>query len=210
VARAERVQAELRQRVDLSTTDFIGPETVVGLDVSYATDSDRVVAAAVVIEPATLRVVEQVTVAGVAEFPYVPGFLAFREVPVLERALGLLKTRKEVLVCDGYGVAHPRRFGLACHLGVVTGIPAFGVAKTPFLGGYAEPGEQRGEFSELRDSGELLGRVLRTRYRVKPVFVSVGHRISLAEATALTLALTPKYRLPETTRQADHLSRRAL
>lgn len=210
MAEAERTQAELRQRVDLGTVDDIGPETVVGLDVSYAVDSDRVVAAAVVIELATLTVVEQSLVDGRAEFPYVPGLLAFREVPVLEQALARLKSRKEVLVCDGYGVAHPRRFGLACHLGVVTGIAAFGVAKTPFLGDFAEPGPQRGDFSELRDQGEILGRVLRTRYQVKPVFVSIGHRISLAEATALTLALTPRYRLPETTRQADQLSRRAL
>lgn len=125
-----------------------------------------------------------------------------------------------MLVCDGYGVAHPRRFGLACHVGVLTGLPAFGVAKTAFVvrespapGGdshHQEPGPRRGDWAPLTDGTETLGRVLRTQPGVKPVFVSVGHRIDLDTATALTLALAPRYRLPETTRHADQLSRRLL
>ncbi|HCT81419.1 MAG TPA: endonuclease V [Micromonosporaceae bacterium] len=188
----------------------MSPKTVAGLDVSYAAGSSRVVAAAVVLELATLAVVDQATAAGTVSFPYVPGLLAFREVPHLLDALGKLKVAPDVLVCDGYGIAHPRRFGLACHVGVLTGLPSFGVAKTPFTTHYSTPGPDRGDWSELRDGDELLGRVLRTRYRTKPVFVSVGHRIGLDEATRLTLALTPKYRLPETTRLADQLSRREL
>lgn len=125
-------------------------------------------------------------------------------------ALRALKTAPDVLVCDGYGVAHPRRFGLACHLGVLTDLPSFGIAKTPFVGTYERPGEERGSTSPLRDGGEVVGRVLRTRTGVKPVFVSAGHRISLDAACRLTLALTPEYRLPETTRRADRLSRDAL
>jgi deoxyribonuclease V len=131
-------------------------------------------------------------------------------VPFLLAALAKLRVTPETLVCDGYGVAHPRRFGLACHVGVVTGLPSFGVAKTPFTATFSPPGPDRGDWSELRDGDEVLGRVLRTRRDVKPVFVSVGHRIGLDESCSLTLALTPRYRLPETTRLADYLSRKVL
>jgi deoxyribonuclease V len=207
---AERLQLSLRALVDLDATASVSPQTVAGVDVSYAVGSDQVVAAAVVLDLATLVVLDQATSAGEATFPYVPGLLAFREVPFLLAALEKLRITPEVLVCDGYGVAHPRRFGLACHLGVVTGLPSFGVAKTPFTAGFSEPGPARRDWSELRDGDEVLGRVLRTRTGVRPVFVSIGHRIGLDEATSLTLALTPRYRLPETTRLADQLSRAAL
>jgi deoxyribonuclease V len=209
-AAAESLQLTLRRRVEPGPASPVAPRTVAGLDVSYAVGTDRLVAATVVIEMATLAVVDQATAAGEAPFPYVPGLLGFREVPFLLAALEGLRVTPEALACDGYGVAHPRRFGLACHLGVATGLPAFGVAKTPFTTAFSPPGGQRGAWSELRDGDEVLGRVLRTRPGVKPVFVSVGHRIGLAEACALTLALTPRYRLPETTRLADHLSRTEL
>lgn len=207
---AQRIQVELRERLDLTVTEPVSPKTVAGLDVSYAIGSSRVVAAAVVLDLATLDVVDQATAAGTVSFPYVPGLLAFREVPHLLDALGKLTVTPDVLVCDGYGIAHPRRFGLACHIGVLTGLPSFGVAKTPFTTGYTNPGPERGDWSELREGNEMLGRVLRTRYQTKPVFVSIGHRIGLDEATRLTLTLTPKYRLPQTTRLADQLSRREL
>jgi deoxyribonuclease V len=113
-------------------------------------------------------------------------------------------------VCDGYGIAHPRRFGLACHIGVLTGLPSFGVAKTPFRATSDEPGPARGAWSPLVEDGEVLGRAVRTQAGVKPVFVSVGHRIALDRATELTLRLSPRFRLPETTRQADARSRAAL
>lgn len=207
---AERLQVALRSQVDLTTAFAELPATAVGLDVSYAQSSNRVVGAAVVIDVATSATVEAVLVHGTADFPYVPGLLAFREVPILLEALSRLTVPAPVLVCDGYGIAHPRRFGLASHLGVVTGRPAFGVAKTPFTGEFAPPGPHRGDWSPLMSDGEVLGRVVRTQPGVKPVFVSVGHRIDLDQATALTVALARHYRLPETTRQADHLSRRAL
>jgi deoxyribonuclease V len=209
-SRAVREQLRLREHLVLDPGVPVSPKTAAGLDVSYAVGSNRVAAAAVVLDVATLDVLDQATAVGEVTFPYVPGLLAFREVPFLVSALQGLRVMPDVLVCDGYGVAHPRRFGLACHLGVVTGLASFGVAKTPFTASFSEPGPQRGDWSELRDGDEILGRVLRTRYHVKPVFVSVGHRIGLAEATALTLALTPRYRLPETTRLADQLSRRLI
>jgi deoxyribonuclease V len=163
-----------------------------------------------VIDVATLEVRETAIVHGEVSFPYVPGLLAFREVPVLLTALDRLRTRPDVLVCDGYGIAHPRRFGLACHIGVLADLPSFGVAKTPFRATSAEPGPERGAWSPLVDGGEVLGRAVRTQAGVKPVFVSVGHRIGLDRATDLTLRLSDRFRLPETTRQADSRSRAAL
>ncbi|GAA1380405.1 endonuclease V [Catellatospora chokoriensis] len=208
-AEALRQQLALRERVEPG-----GPlpavRTAAGLDVSYDGETGRAVAAAVVLDLATLTVVEAATATGEVTFPYVPGLLAFRELPVLVDALERLTVTPDVLVCDGYGVAHPRRFGLACHVGVLTGLPTFGVAKTPFTAAHAEPGPGRGDWSPLTEGDEVLGRVLRTQPKVKPVFVSVGHRVDLATATALTLALAPRFRLPETTRHADQLSRRLL
>ncbi|MGC5051164.1 endonuclease V [Micromonospora sp. DT48] len=210
VAEAERIQQELRQRLDLGEHLKGVPRLVAGVDVSYHKDSPRIVAAAVVIDLATDAEVESAVVPGQVSFPYVPGLLAFREVPILLAALDRLEHRPEVVVCDGYGVAHPRRFGLACHLGVLTGLPTFGVAKTPFVGAYDEPGTRRGDWSALRDGDEVLGRVLRTQTDVKPVFVSVGHRTNLDQATTITLDLSRRYRLPEAIRRADFLSREAL
>lgn len=210
-ADAERIQLELRERVDpVNRIDVSGRLLAAGLDVSYEVGSERIAAAVAVVETAAGVVVESVVVRGEAAFPYVPGLLAFREVPALVEALGGLTTQPDVLVCDGYGIAHPRRFGLASHIGVVTGLPAFGVAKTPFTAGFEAPGEKRGDWAPLIQDGEVLGAALRTQDGVKPVFVSVGHRIGLAEAITLTLRLAPKFRLPETTRAADSISRRAL
>ncbi|POM24468.1 Endonuclease V [Actinomadura rubteroloni] len=213
-AEAEAVQDALRPRLDLRGPGPRRPATVAGLDVSYAGDGHDtgapLAAAAVVLATATLEVVASSVATGTAAFPYVPGLFAFRELPALLDALRGLPAAPDVLVCDGYGLAHPRRFGLACHVGVLTGLPAFGVAKTAFVGEWEPPGERRGDSGPLLLDGAEVGRVLRTRDGVKPVFVSVGHRMDLDTACALTLALTPEYRLPETTRRADRLSRDAL
>jgi len=210
VDEALAVQDELRTLVDLVGPGPAAPRTVAGLDVAYADDNDRLAAAVGVLDAATLEVVDHAVVAGRAAFDYVPGLFAFRELPALLEALDRLREPPDLLVCDGHGVAHPRRFGLACHVGVLTGLPALGVGKTPLVGRWEEPGPQRGRWSELRDGDEVVGRVLRTRDGVKPVFVSVGHRMNLDNACARVLALTPRYRLPETTRQADQACRRAL
>lgn len=210
IADAERAQERLRRRLDLTNAIIAPPETVAGLDVSYETGTDRMVAAAVVIDAVTLKTRDEAYAMGTATFPYVPGLLGFREAPILLEALANLSVAPDVLACDGYGIAHPRRFGLASHVGVLTGLPSFGVAKTPFLAEFAEPDRQRGAWSPLLDGDEVLGRVVRTQTGVKPVFVSVGHRIGLDEATDLTLRLCRGFRLPETTRRADSLSRQAL
>lgn len=210
VAEAERIQEELSKHVELTSALATVPTLVAGVDVSYDKSSERVAAAVALMELATLELQESAVVYGEVGFAYVPGLLAFREVPILLEALGKLVNRPDVVVCDGYGIAHPRRFGLACHVGVVTGVPTFGVAKTPFVAKHDVPGKRRGDWSPLRDSGTVLGRVLRTQTNVRPVFVSVGHRISLDEATELTLRLSRRYRIPEPIRRADHLSREAL
>ncbi|MFU8849674.1 deoxyribonuclease V [Micromonospora sp. SL1-18] len=210
VAEALRVQEELRSRVDLVGPGPTAPTTVAGLDVAYAESGDRLAAAVTVLDVATLAVVDEAVSAGRPAFGYVPGLFAFREMPALLAALDRLTVRPELLVCDGHGLAHPRRFGLACHLGLVTGLPTIGVGKTPLVGEWAEPGPRRGAWTPLCDGGEVVGRVLRTQDGVKPVFVSVGHRMSLANATDRVLELTPRYRLPETTRTADRLCRQAL
>ncbi|MEU0550692.1 deoxyribonuclease V [Micromonospora sp. NPDC005979] len=210
VAEAVAVQEELRPLVDLVGPGPLAPETVAGLDVAYAESGDLLAAAVTVLDARTLAVVDSAVSLGRPAFDYVPGLFAFREAPALLAALDALKTVPDLLVCDGHGVAHPRRFGLACHLGVVTGLPAIGVGKTPLVGEWEAPAAERGAWSALCDGGEVLGRVVRTRDGVKPVFVSVGHRMSLENATARVLALTPRYRLPETTRTADRLCREAL
>ncbi|WP_406037715.1 deoxyribonuclease V [Micromonospora sp. NBC_00898] len=210
VAEALRVQEQLRPLVDLAGPGPTAPATVAGLDVAYAESGDRLAAAVTVLDARTLAVVDSAVSVGRPAFGYVPGLFAFRELPALLDALDRLTVRPDLLVCDGHGLAHPRRFGLACHLGVVTGLPAIGVGKTPLVGEWDEPGPDRGAWAPLRDGGEVVGRVLRTRDEVKPVFVSVGHRMGLANAADRVLALTPRYRLPETTRTADRLCRDAL
>jgi deoxyribonuclease V len=208
---ARAVQDELRERVIL---DEPGPPPgtghVTGVDVAYDDERDVVVAAAVVLDASSLDVVAEATAVGHVSFPYVPGLLAFREIPTVLAALDALPCPPGLVVCDGYGRAHPRRFGLASHLGVLTGLPTIGVAKNPFTFVYDDPDTPRGSTSALLAGSEEVGRALRTRDAVKPVFVSVGHRVTLAGACAHTLALTPEYRLPETTRRADALCRKAL
>ncbi|MEU5783580.1 deoxyribonuclease V [Micromonospora lupini] len=210
VAEAVAVQEELRPLVDLVGPGPTSPATVAGLDVAYAESGDLLAAAVTVLDARTLAVVDSAVSVGRPAFGYVPGLFAFRELPALLAALDTLTTIPDLLVCDGHGVAHPRRFGLACHLGVVTGLPTIGVGKTPLVGAWAPPPVDRGAWSALRDGDEVVGRVLRTQAGVKPLFVSVGHRMSLENATAQVLALTPRYRLPETTRTADRLCRDAL
>ncbi|WP_174533317.1 deoxyribonuclease V [Micromonospora chalcea] len=207
---ARRVQEELRSRVDLVGPGPAAPATVAGLDVAYAPGGDLLAAAVTVLDAASLAVVDEAVCVGRPAFPYVPGLFAFREMPALLAALDRLTVRPELLVCDGHGLAHPRRFGLACHLGLVTGLPAIGVGKTPLVGSWTGPGPERGDSAHLCDEGDVVGRVLRTRDGVRPVFVSVGHRMGLDNAVERVLALTPRYRLPETTRTADRLCRRAL
>ena len=171
-------------------------------------ESDQLTWAAVAeIDPQTLELTRSILLAQPTVFPYVPGLLSFREVPAMSAALALLPEPPDLLLVDGQGLAHPRRLGLACHLGVVTGLPSIGVAKSRLVGRYEEPGLERGSSSPMFHRRELVGVALRTRDGTNPLFISVGHRISLPTAVDLVLRFTPKWRLPEPIRLADAISR---
>ncbi|WP_307868648.1 endonuclease V [Umezawaea beigongshangensis] len=208
-AEAIALQERLRTAVRTETDPGFAPRTIAGLDVGYAEGDDRLAAAVVVLDARTLETVDSAVVLGRSDFPYETGLFAFREMPSLLAALDRLTTRPDLLVCDGQGLAHPRRFGLACHIGVETDLPSIGVAKTP-IGPFSPPGEHRGAATDLLLDGEVVGRALRTRDGVKPVFVSPGHRVDLDRSCAEVLRLCAGYRLPETTRRADALGRTAL
>lgn len=187
----------------MESVDRLTPlRRVAGADVSYDRGSPVLFAAVVVLDAQSLEVVESAGVRARAGFPYVPGYLSFREIPPLLEAFGRLRRRPDLVVCDGQGRAHPRRFGLACHLGVVLDLPSVGCAKSRLVGSHREVGARRGAHVALRDRGEVVGEVLRTRAGVKPVYVSVGHRVSLATARRTLLALAPRWRLPEPIRAA--------
>ncbi|MDR0268830.1 deoxyribonuclease V [Paenibacillus sp.] len=183
---------------------------VAGVDVAYSKYSGNLVAAVVILKSDSLELIESVTVEDTEQFPYVPGLFSFRELPPVIKAFEKLQITPQLVVCDGQGFAHPRRFGLASHLGVLLDIPTIGCGKTRLLGDFTEPDLKRGAYASLIDQGEVIGSVLRTQEGIKPIFVSVGHRISLATAREWVLKLSPHYRLPETTRQADHLVKMTL
>jgi deoxyribonuclease V len=182
------------------------PHTIAGVDMSVR--GDQVQAAVVVLSFPDLLLIEQAIWRGPVEFPYVPGLLSFREVPAVLRALEQLQVQPDVIMTDSQGRAHPRRFGLACHLGVLLNWPVFGVAKSKLTGVHSELPAEPGVQTSLYSGKEEIGIVLRTRIRANPVYISVGHRITLPEAVALTLACTKGYRLPEPTRQAHLLSKK--
>lgn len=178
-----------------------------GIDVAYGRRGGPAHAAAVLFDLTTLTPLEQAEATLPPLFPYVPGLLSFREGPAAVAALAGLGRRPNLLMCDGQGIAHPRRIGIASHLGLILDLPAIGVAKSRLIGTHAEPGPNRGDWTPLVDKDEVIGAVLRTRVNVRPVFVSIGHRISLESALALVLACTRRFRLPEPIRAADRLSR---
>jgi len=178
---------------------------VAGLDCAFSEDGGKIFAAVAVLHFPELEVVETATASMKVSFPYVPGLLSFREAPVCITAVERLKCRPDLFLVDGQGVAHPRRFGLAAHLGVFLDMPTIGCAKSRLIGEFEEPAIEKGTFSLLRDKGEVIGAVVRTRSGVKPVFVSVGHKCLLDDAVRMVLLCASKYRVPEPTRLAHHL-----
>jgi deoxyribonuclease V len=197
---AVALQRELAARVVRRTT-FGRVETIAGVDVSIR--ADRAHGALVLCDARTLEPLETATAERPVTFPYVPGLLAFREVPVLLAAFARLSRTPDLLMVDGHGLAHPRRFGLACHLGVELDLPALGVGKSRLVGEHREPALARGRRTRLRANGETIGCVLRTRANVRPVYVSIGHRIDLETAVRWVLRCARRYRLPEPVRAAD-------
>jgi deoxyribonuclease V len=198
-----RLQESLAKRVSLERPQS-QPVTVAGVDAAYA--GQYIVAVAVLFDLATLCALEHAFVVANPALPYIPGFLSFREGPHMAEAVRRLSRTPDILIVDGQGIAHPKRFGLACHLGVELGIPAIGSAKSRLLGEFIMPGEERGSRSPLRVHDETVGAVVRTRKRVRPLFVSPGHLITIDEAVAMVLQTTAGYRLPELQREADRLA----
>jgi deoxyribonuclease V len=182
---------------------------VAGVDGSISSDRKWCIGAAVLWDRDSESVTAEATAVLPVRFPYVPGLLSFRELPAILSALAKLPATPEAVLCDAHGWAHMRRFGLACHLGVVTGRASVGCAKSRLVGSYEEPDPRRGSHSPLVDDGETIGTVLRTRDHVKPVFVSVGHLATIDSAVELVLACGRGYRLPEPTRLAHQLAARA-
>jgi deoxyribonuclease V len=207
---ARALQQELAPRVE--TADRFGElRTVAGLDVGLPGRSGghaMARAAVVLLSLPGLDVLEEVVVETPVRFPYVPGLLSFREIPPLLAALEQLRGQADLLMCDGQGIAHPRRFGLACHLGLLLDCPAIGVAKTRLCGDHGTVGRERGERTALVHDGEVVGTVLRTRTGVKPLFISPGHRVSIDSAARLTLDCHAGVRVPQPTRLADRLASR--
>jgi deoxyribonuclease V len=203
----EGIALQLALRDKVETHDRFGEiRRVAGLDVGFESDGRTVRAAVAVLAYPSLAPIAHAIAHRPVEFPYVPGLLSFRETPALLDALAKLDRKPDLLLCDAHGFAHPRRFGLACHIGVLTGIPSIGVAKTLLVGTHAAVPAARGAHRPIRDRGETIGAALRTRTGVAPVYVSIGHRVSLESAIAFVLACAPRYRLPETTRAAHRLA----
>jgi len=179
---------------------------VAGVDMGFTADGTISRAAVAVLNFPDLQVVETALAYRPTSFPYIPGFLSFREIPAVLDALEKIQTAPDVILCDGQGIAHPRRFGIASHLGVILDMPTIGVAKSLLIGKHEELPDTRGSWQPLINQGETIGAVLRTRTGVKPLYISSGHKISLSTAIDYVLRCTPKYRLPETTRVADKLA----
>lgn len=201
---AVQLQRELAARVRVSPLRRT-PRLVAGLDAAFTRDGHSCIGGVVLWDVAAREVVEERVATRRLTFPYVPGLLSFRETPVLLAALRKLRGIPDALLCDAHGVAHPRRFGLACHVGVLVEIPTVGCAKSRLVGSHREPGARRGARAPLLDGEEVIGTVLRTRDGVKPVYVSVGHRIDLESAERLVLDCAARHRLPEPTHLADRL-----
>ena len=202
---AIRIQQRIAPKVCLHD-DFPDIRSVAGADIAFDRKTDRGFAVLVRFSFPEMRRLEVVHAAGKLRMPYVPGLLSFREAPLLIKAFHKFREKPDLLMCDGQGYAHPRRLGIACHLGLLLGIPTIGCAKSRLVGEYVEPGKRRGSTSPLFHLGEIIGMVLRTRDRVRPIFVSTGHRVGLKTAVEIAIACSPRYRVPEPTRRADALA----
>jgi deoxyribonuclease V len=217
-SQAAQLQTELAEKVQFKPLQG-QPELIAGLDCALSKDGQRIVAAVVVlrtkafekgfwepVEPAGFETVETTHAIKKLSFPYIPGLLSFRESPVCIEAVEKLKCKPDIFIIDGQGIAHPRRLGLASHLGLFFDKPTIGCAKSRLTGQFEEPPPEKGTYSLLKDNDEVIGAVVRTRSNVEPVFVSVGNKCRLEDAIEVILSYTTKYRLPEPTRLAHQLA----
>lgn len=206
---AIRLQEQLRAMV-IPQGHVPKPELVAGADAAFDVETGRVFAAVVVLSFPSLEPIERVVHQESLSFPYIPGLLSFREAPALLHAFEKIRHDPDIVFIDGHGLPHPRAAGIACHIGLCLDKPTIGCAKSPLIGRHRVPAPSRGSHTSLYDANNcVIGSVVRTRDRVRPIFVSVGHRIGLAQAVQLALACGKGYRIPEPTRQADHLADQA-
>ena len=199
---AMQLQVELRSRV-VKRDDFGEIRLIAGLDAAFDKERRRAYGAVVILEYPSLVEVERQSAITKLRFPYVPGLLSFRELPVLLEVMGKLKHEPDLLMLDGQGYAHPRRMGLACHAGIVLDKPSIGCAKSRLIGEADDPPNEFSAWTPLTDEGEVIGAVLRTRANVKPIYVSIGHRVSLESAITIVAACCDGKRIPKPTREAD-------
>lgn len=200
---AMALQEDWRRRVE--TQDRFGPlRYVAGADMAFDPETDEAFAGVIVYRFPELIEVERRMARRKLRFPYVPGLLSFREGPVLLAAFARLRTDPDVILIDGHGLAHPRRFGIACHLGLLLDRPTIGCAKSILIGEAEEPGPKAGSTAPLAEQGEIVGTVLRTRDNVRPIYVTIGHRVSLDSAVRIVSQCRDGFRIPQPTREADH------
>lgn len=203
----EAIAIQEQLRAEIITSDQLGTVNyVAGVDMGFEAEGTISRAAVAVLSFPALQLQESAIARRPTSFPYVPGFLSFREIPAVLDALEKISITPDLILCDGQGIAHPRRFGIACHLGLLVNMPTIGVAKSLLIGKHEEMPQERGSWQPLWHRGEKIGAVLRTRTGTKPLYISSGHRVSLPTAIEYVLRCTPKYRLPETTRIADKLA----
>jgi deoxyribonuclease V len=206
VEEAIRIQENLRSRIILKT-DFSKVRTIGGGDVAYSKERNILFGVIVVLSFPQMEILDISEACGIVGFPYIPGLFSFREGPILIRTFQRLKRKPDVMLYDGQGIAHPRGFGLASHMGLWLDLPSIGCAKTPLVDGFVSPGSSKGSYELIRREGKEVGIVLRTKDNVKPLFVSPGHRIDLPTSIQLILKCCRGFRIPEPLRQAHHASR---
>lgn len=205
-AEARSIQERLRENLKLSD-DFAKIKTIAGIDVCYDVKRSLAHSSIVIMKIEDLKPVKSLQAFTPSNFPYIPGLLAFREIPAILAVLAQIKTAPDLLMIDGQGIAHPRRMGIAAHLGVILDMPSIGIGKSRLTGKFENPGNKKGDVAPLFDRGEQIGTVLRSRDNVNPLFISPGHRVSVETALEIVIRCLTKYRLPEPTRLADKLSK---
>jgi len=202
----KKIQEELSQKVIIKKLEK-DVQIAAGIDISVDKYTNIGYCAIVVIDK-DLKTIEEVSLLGEINIPYIPGFLSFRELPLIDSCFKKLQTKPDIVFIDGQGIAHPRNFGIASHFGITFNIPTIGCAKSLLVGEYLEPESKKGSFSYLSYKSKIVGAVLRTKDNTKPIFISPGHLITLEQSIEIALKFTSKYRIPEPTRRADILSKK--
>ncbi len=206
IKEARKIQETLRKKVKIIPLKKV-PNFIAGVDAAFFKDEDKVIGVAALYKYPEMILIEDSFAITKASFPYIPGFLSFREGEAIIEAIKGLKTKPDLILFDGQGIAHPKGMGIATHIGALLDIPTIGCAKSRLVGEYKEPRPKKGDWSPLRYNGKTIGAVLRTKDNVRPLFISPGHKIDLKSSIEIVLGCTSKYRIPEPLRRADYIAR---